>query len=62
MFRKKQGNWPSSKQISLPHNIFLGKNVLGKIESMTKEHDNKIVVSGKKTEKIAGNKISKILK
>lgn len=51
-----------SKHIRLPHNIFVGRGVLGKVEDMTNEFESTIVITGKKTEKIAGNKVSKILK
>lgn len=60
--KRTVSNWPEYKHIKLPYNIFVGKNVLDKVSYITKEHENKLVVTGKKTSKIAGNKVSHILK
>ncbi|MEM0372485.1 MAG: sn-glycerol-1-phosphate dehydrogenase [archaeon] len=60
--KKTLSNWPEYKHIKLPYNIFVGKNVLEKVSYITKEHENKLVVTGPKTSKIAGSKVARILK
>lgn len=50
------------KHIELPREIIVGKKILHKVEDITKNFDSALVVTGKKTAKIAGNRVQKLLK
>jgi glycerol-1-phosphate dehydrogenase [NAD(P)+] len=49
------------RKIQLPRNIILGKDVLGKTADVAKWCKKPLVVTGPKTEKIAGSKIAKLM-
>lgn len=49
------------KNISLPRNIIVGRNVLDDISSMVLDYKSMLVVTGPITSKIAGNKIADML-
>ena len=50
------------KHIELPREIIVGRNVLYQINNVAKKFDSALVVTGKKTAKIAGNKVQKLVK
>jgi len=49
------------KKIELPQKVYLGEKILPKIKEVIREYKNPLVVTGKKTSKIAGNKVSKLV-
>ena len=60
MFKfKKQSK--GFKKIQLPKTVYLGDNILPKITEVVEEYKNPLIVTGKKTSKIAGNKVKKLV-
>lgn len=57
----KQKTQRTYKHITLPKSILIGKNVLLKIKTLAGEADSVIVVTGKKTNRVAGKTIAKHL-
>ena len=56
-----QNGYPSFKHIKLPYNIFVGKNVLDKVEYLAREYSGTIVFTGRNTSKVAGSRIATLL-
>lgn len=49
------------KNINLPRNIVVGRNILEDITKMTSDYKKKLVITGPITLKIAGNRVAKLL-
>ena len=49
------------KKIELPKTVYIGEKILPKVVEVAGNYKNPLVVTGKKTSKIAGNKVKKIL-
>jgi glycerol-1-phosphate dehydrogenase [NAD(P)+] len=48
------------KKIELPHIVYIGDKILPRVGEVTENYKNVLVVTGRKTSKIAGNKVKKI--
>ncbi len=55
-FKKKQSIF---KKIELPKTVYLGEKTLLKVKEAAIDYQNPLIVTGKKTAKIAGNKVKK---
>ncbi len=55
--KKKQKHF---KKIELPKLVYIGERILPKVEEVAVNYSNPLVVTGRKTSKIAGNKVKKM--